>query len=154
MPSSDLIFTFQQFSSFAIHFIRFAAEIRPSYDGDRHFLPRGDITNFTELIDVNNNFDPVTGIFSVKEDGEEGVYTFDVTCRKYGNNETKAWIEIFKNQDVQNIFAEEDVEHYGIMSFVFTLHLQKGDEVTLNNKLADSVYVGGFHPFAFNGNKI
>merc|ERR1712012_1170487 len=35
---------------------RFAAEIRSD-----QYLPKGDITGFTELVDVGNNFDPQTG---------------------------------------------------------------------------------------------
>ena len=114
----------------------------------------GDITNFTELIDVNNNFDPVTGKFTIKYDDEEGVYVFHVSGHKSKGWEKKGMIKAFKNQQKVQEINEEDRDNTLGMNTVFTLHLQKGDEVKLGNMYDNSTHVASYAPLTFTGYKI
>ena len=132
-------------------FFRFAAEVRPS--SNNYYLPKGWITDFTELIDVNNNFNPVTGAFTLNEDDEEGVYIFAVSAYKIPVDGNKGLIAFYKNNKYVRQIFEADTENALTMNIVFALHLQKGDEVRLENFNARSIYSGS-HPFTFTGYKI
>ena len=137
---------------FYIHlFFRFAAEIRPS---SFNFLPRGDITNFAELIDVGNNFDPMTGVFTIKEDKEEGVYKFQISAFKNGRDKSEGWINAFKNLDFVLSIYDWDNNNSLMMNSVFTLHLQKGDYVKLQNIFGNTIEVNRGTPLTFTGYKI
>jgi len=130
---------------------RFAAEIRSSPFW--HFLPVGDITNFTEIIDVGNNFDPMTGVFAINEDKEEGVYKFQISVFKDGRGKSEGLIIVLKNQDwAYSIYDWDNTNSY-MMNSVFTLHLQKGDNVELRNGNSDSIAVIDT-PLTFTGYKI
>jgi len=130
----------------------FAAEIRPSSGYD--YLPWGDITGYTELVDVGNNFDPKTGRLTIKDEQQNGAYIFRVSGFKNGSRGQEAVIEVLKNNDfIQQIF-EEDEKHSLMVNSVFTLHLQKGDEVKLRHNNDESIYVNSYNPFTFTGHKI
>merc|ERR1712012_1455820 len=126
---------------------RFAAEIRRS----KYYLPRGDITGFTELIDVGDIFDPQTGRLTIKD---EGKYTLIVSANKNGYFGKQGEIFVYKNQDLVQQIYEGDEENYSMMNVVVTLHLQKGDEVKLYNIYDESIYVNSYVPFTFTGYKI
>merc|ERR1719245_1151559 len=82
---------------------RFAAEIRPSSGGD--YLPDGYITDFTELVDIGNIFDPQTGRLTIKD---EGIYTLIVSAYKNGGHGNRGLIYVYKNQEqVQHIYESE-----------------------------------------------
>merc|ERR1712018_633156 len=108
---------------------RFAAEIRPS---SLDYLPKGDITDFTELIDIGNIFDPQTGRLTIKD---EGMYSLIVSGFKNRNHGNIGLIYVYKNHDlVQRIY--------------------EGDKEKLYNYYDESIYVNGDYPFTFTGYKI
>ena len=118
-------------------------------------MPQGCITNFHEVIDVNNNFDPVTGVFTLKEDDEEGVYIFEVGAHKMGEYGMKGTIYVYKNDLVYHIIHQGDADNDSTMNSIFTLDLKKGDEVKLNNYEGDySIYVSDSFPLIFTGYKV
>jgi len=143
---------------------RFTAEIRPSStlfcDDDEtgpqsiSFLSVGDITNFTELVDVGDIFNPTTGRLSIKEDSQEGKYVFYVSAYKSGIYGNQGDIEVYKNQDLVQDIYESDEGNDLIMNSVFTLHLQKDDEVKLYNEADESINVYRYNPLTFTGYKI
>ena len=115
---------------------------------------KGDITDFTELTDVNNNFNPRTGVFTINKNSEKGYYKFYVTGRKSGQNKKEGKIYVYKNKDkVQEIY-DSDPDNWSMLSSIFTIHLKKGDEVKLQNQQSDSVYYNKDVSFTFSGNKI
>jgi len=129
---------------------RFAAEIRPSGG----FLPPGDITNFTELVDVGDIFNPTTGRLTINDEQQEGTYKVSVSAYKSGAYGKEGLIKVYKNQDCVNWIYESDEENYLMMNAVVTLHLQKDDEVKLYNKHDTSIGTYIYHPFTFTGYKI
>ena len=115
-------------------------------------MPKGDITDFTELVDYGEIFNPTTGRLITNE---EGVFSLHVSAYKGGNHGKRGEIRVYKNQDLVHQISEEDEENYLMMNAVFTLHLQKGDEVILKNVCSDSIYIDkDYHPFTFTGYKI
>jgi len=135
---------------------RFAAELRPTTG---YFLSVGDITDYNELIDVNNNFDPVTGKFSVYQDGEEGTYMFLLSGFKSYAHKQRGVVYLYKNGEIVKVSIwnndhDHSTDHEFVTSTLVTLHLQKGDEVKLDNRGSASVYVDSENPFTFTGYKI
>jgi len=132
---------------------RFAAEIRnPSgYD----YLPDGDITDFTELADIGDIFNPTTGRLTINDEQQEGKYVLHISGNKFHYSGNRGYIIVYKNQEeVQRIF-EEDKEYDLMINAVVTLHLQKDDEVKLSNLCDESIAVySSYHPFTFTGYKI
>ena len=63
-------------------------------------------------------------------------------------------IKAFKNQQKVQEINEEDRDNTLVMNTVFTLHLQKGDEVKLNNGNLGAIYVYKGDPFTFIGYKM
>ena len=119
-------------------------------------MPEGDITDFTELVDVGSNFDPKTGRLTINNDEQNGYYVFHISAYKSYDNGKLGDIRAFRNHDVhpfQSIF-EYDVENDLMMNSVVTSHLQNGDKVILTNGYSDSVYVDSIHPSTFTGYKI
>jgi len=115
-------------------------------------LPRGDITEFTELVDIGNIFDPQTGRLTIKD---EGWYTLIVSAYKSREHGKEGWIRVYKNQELVQDIYEEDEENNLMMNVVVTLHLQKGDEVNLWNYYDESIYVNSSDaPLSFTGYKI
>ena len=147
---------------FEIHlFFRFAAEIQTPL-AQHYYLLDTYITDFTELVDVGNNFDPKTGIFTIKEEDQEGNYIFHINAYKEGDG----WLHIdegtgeigvifvYKNQEHVHSIYEQDARNSLKMNSVFTLHLKKGDEVRLKNEYSRSVFITVVDPFTFTGYKI
>ena len=122
------------------------------YDKGYIRLPEGDVTDWTELIDVVNNFDPVAGIFTVDKDEDAGIYMFLVSGYKDGDD--KVWAEIYKNDEYGLVIREESSGPETMLSGLVTLHLEKGDKVKLYNKNAGSIYVGFNEPLTLTGYKI
>merc|ERR1719270_740502 len=60
------------------------------------YLPSGDIKYYDELIDVGNNFNPSTGVFTVGEE-EEGTYVFLYSGRVEDDLEGGGEIDVLKN---------------------------------------------------------
>merc|ERR1711997_1347551 len=112
---------------------RFAAEKRSG-----SYLPKGDITDFTELVDYGEIFNPTTGRLT---SNEEGVFSLHVSAYKSGNQGKGGVIRVYKNQDLVQQIYENDEENGLMMNVVFTLHLQKGDEVKLYNAIDESIWV-------------
>ena len=111
-------------------------------------------------MDVSNNFDPGTGVFSLNEDDEEGVYTFyfnghkarydkpgqiRVKHKSYDGRQYSHYVD-WTNSD----FEINDVTHRGVV----THYLRKGDEVKLSNMKSNSIWVTHENPFTFTGYKI
>jgi len=117
-------------------------------------LSVGDITNFTELVDVGDIFNPTTGRLSINEDSLEGMYGFYVSAYKSGNYGKTGMIWVYKNQIRVQCIYENDKGNGLMMNSVFTLHLQKGDEVKLLNYYHTSIEVIDDNPFTFTGYKI
>ena len=132
-------------------YFRFAAEIRPL---SIYYLPSGDIKDYTELIDANDNFNPKTGVFWLNNDSENGVYEFHVSGLKSGFYGHSGLIYVYKNNDYIQSIYEQNANHYHMMSAVFTLYLQRGDKVPLENEYKNSIHVESIHPFTFTGYNI
>ena len=115
---------------------------------------KGDITDFTELTDVNNNFNPRTGVFTINKNSEKGYYKFYVTGRKSGQNKKEGKIYVYKNKDLVQQIYDSDADNWSMLNSIFTVHLKKGDEVKLQNQQSDSIYYGKDVSFTFSGNKI
>jgi len=131
---------------------RFAAEIRPPGLGFN--LPRDDITSYSELVDANNNFDPSTGVFTITDDNDSGYYSFQFSGFKTNADRKEGLVEVFINNEYLQSIYEEETDYGLMMSSVFTLHLQKGDEVKLYNYYSDSIWVSNWYPFTFTGYQI
>merc|ERR1712126_136193 len=111
----------------------------------------GYITDYTELVDVGNNFDPKTGRLTVKDEQQNGNYIFQLSGFKSGSRGQEGVIEVLKNNDfIQQIF-EEDEKHSLMLNSVFTVHLEKGDEVKLHHNNDEAIYVNRYNPFTFTG---
>ena len=83
-----------------------------------------------------------------------GNYIFQINGFKSGRRGKEGVIEVLKNNDsIQHIF-EEDEQNSLMLNSVFTLHLQKGDEVKLYNYYDESIYVQSDIPLTFTGYKI
>merc|ERR1712136_303476 len=83
---------------------RFAAEKRSG-----GYLPFEDITDFTELVDVGDIFNPTTGRLKINEDSLEGKYVFYVSARKGKNYEKKGMITVYRNQEnVLEIYESDE----------------------------------------------
>jgi len=141
---------FRLFFYLEIHlFFRFIAEIRPS--GNR-YLPKGDITGFTELLDYGDIFNPTTGRLTTNEEGD---FILHVSAMKPGGYGKRGEIHIYKNQYLVQKIIEGDEEYSLMINSVFTLHLQKGDEVKLYNVNDESILVSSYYyAFIFTGYKI
>ena len=85
---------------------------------------------------------------------QEGFYVIYVSAYKHKSCGTQGDIQVYKNGGLVQSIYESDAENYHMMNAVFTLHLQKGDEVKLYNYYDDSIYVRGDYPFTFTGYKI
>ena len=114
-------------------------------------MPSGDITDFTELVDIGEIFNPTTGRLSTNEEGD---FLLHVSAFKNGDYGKRGVIFVYKNQDLVQSIIEDDEENGLMMNSVFTLHLQKGDEVKLYNNDDESIYVSSFYPLTFTGYKI
>ena len=78
-----------------------------------------------------------------------------VSAYKWGTYGKRGLITVYKNQDVVQRIYESDGGNFLMMNSVFTLHLQKGDEVKLDNRYDESIYVDSdYYPFTFTGYKI
>jgi len=135
---------------------RFAAEIRPySYS----YLPKGDIKGYNELIDVGNNFNPSTGVFTVgNKEEDEGTYVFLFSGYKSRSNGLyngkEGFIKVYKNGNRVQDNYETDTSHSLQMNSIVSVNLKKGDEIKLYNYYDDSVVVRSGHPFTFTGYKV
>jgi len=129
---------------------RFAAEKRSGY-----YLPTGDITGYDELIDVGNNFNPSTGVFTVgNKEEDEGTYVFLFSGRKDASGK-EGYIKVYKNGIQVQYNYESDASHVLQMNDIMSFNLEKGDRIKLHNSWSDSIYVqSDYHPFTFTGYKI
>ena len=118
-------------------------------------MPVGDITGYEELIDVGNNFNPSTGVFTVgNKEEDEGTYVFFFSGRKSGTYGKIGHIMVYKNGNAVQYNWESDASHDLQMNDIMSFNLKKGDEIKLNNYYADSIYVSGLYPFTFTGYKL
>ena len=63
-------------------------------------MPRGDIKGYDELIDVGNNFNPSTGVFTVgNKEEDEGTYVFLFWGRKDGTKGKEGSFWVNKNDE-------------------------------------------------------
>jgi len=125
---------------------RFVAQKR---SGD--YLPYGNITDFTEIVDVGDIFNPTTGRLSIKD---KGYYVLHVSAYKSGPYSKIGEIGVHKNDHwVQSVY-EGDVTNDLMLDGVFILYLQKGDEVKLYNGYDDSIWNKSYNPLTFTGYKI
>ena len=112
------------------------------------------ISDYTELVDVGNNFDPKTGVFTINDEDQEGSYVFHINGYRDNKNGKHGSVMVYKNSiSIQNI-SEEDGKNWLMMNSVVTTHLKKGDEVKVQNRYGDTIQVGGSYPFTFTGYKI
>jgi len=131
---------------------RFAAEIRSS---SYIIWLEGDITGYDELIDVGNNFNPSTGVFTVgNKEEDEGTYVFLFSGRKDASGK-EGYIKVYKNGIQVQYNYESDASHVLQMNDIMSFNLEKGDRIKLHNSWSDSIYVqSDYHPFTFTGYKI
>jgi len=134
---------------------RFVAEIRQLFGASGYYLPVGDITDYNELIDVDDNFNPSTGVFTVgNKEEDEGTYVFHLSGYKEGeygkNGDIKVYINGFDNYQYT---YESDTSHSLQMNDIMSFNLKKGDEIKLHNDVDNSIWVSFYRPFTFTGYK-
>ena len=135
-----------------LYFFRFVAVKRSA---PNNYLPNGDITDYDELIDVGDHFNPSTGVFTVgNKEEDEGTYVFLFSGPKSGSNGKKGRISVFKNGNEVQSNYESDASQFLLMNSIMSINLKKGDEIKLYNWNADSIYVRSDYPFTFTGYKI
>ena len=118
-------------------------------------MPAGDIKDYDELIDVGDNFNPSTGVFTVgNKEEDEGTYVFLFSGFKGSNYGKEGWIEVYKNGNRVQYNYESDASHSTQMNDIMSINLKRGDEIKLNNYYDDSIYVDSIRPFIFTGYKI
>jgi len=128
---------------------RFVAEKRSG-----GYLPKGYITDFTELDNFGDIFNSTTGRLTINDEQQEGKYVLQVSAYRTQSHGKMGYIRVEKNQErVQDIY-ETDEGNDLMMNAVSALHLQKGDEVELYNYFNESIYVCSHNPFTFTGYKI
>ena len=114
-------------------------------------MPVGYITGYSELIDVGNNFDPQSGIFTLNMEEEEGIFVFQY--QGYKSRTMKGWIQVYKNGEAVQQTLEKDDDN-SMLTGIVTLDLHVGDQVVLVNYNNDSIVVTRSDPFTFTGYKI
>ena len=115
----------------------------------------GDITGYDELIDVGNNFNPSTGVFTVgNKEEDEGTYVFQFSGYKSGEHGKKGRILVYKNGNFVQDIDETDTSHWLRMNDIMSFNLEKGDEIKLWNYVDDSIYIDSHYPFTFTGYKV
>ena len=118
-------------------------------------MPYGDIKGYDELIDVGNNFNPSTGVFTVgNKEEDEGTYVFHFSGKKSGFNGKEGYIKVFKNDIYVQYNSETDASHSLQINHIMSFNLKKEDQIKLYNYNADSIYVDSNVPFTFTGYKI
>ena len=118
-------------------------------------MPYGDITGYDELIDVGDNFNPSTGVFTVGDKEEdEGTYIFLFSGYKNGSEGKYGEIDVYKNGNLVQWNQESDVSHDLQTNCIMSFNLKKGDEIKLYNVYDDSIVVSSYHPFTFTGYKV
>ena len=118
-------------------------------------MPRGDIKGYDELIDVGNNFNPSTGVFTVgNKEEEEGTYVFLFSGRKDSFYGKAGDIDVYKNGNWVQSNYESDVSHDLEMNSMVSFNLKRGDEIWLNNGRYYSIEVGSTKPLTFIGYKL
>ena len=118
-------------------------------------MPAGDIKDYDELIDVGNNFNPSTGVFTVGDKEEDdGTYVFLFSVRKSGSYGKEGRIRVYKNGNLVQENYETDTSHFLQMNDIMSFNLEKGDEIKLYNWNDDSIHVSSVNPFTFTGYKV
>ena len=111
-------------------------------------MPVGDIKDYDELIDVGNNFNPSTGVFTVgNKEEDEGTYVFLFSGHKIGTQGDWARIWVYKNGDLVQDNTESDTSILQ-MNHIMSFNLKKGDQIKLYN-VYDSIMVDSYNHFAF-----
>ena len=83
------------------------------------YLSPGYITNYDELIDVGNNFNPSTGVFTVgNKEEDEGTYVFLFSGRKWSGKD--GHIKVYKNG---RIFLNMKIHYFKKKHEEHVLHL-------------------------------
>ena len=114
-----------------------------------------DITDYDELIDVGDNFNPSTGVFTVgNKEEDEGTYVFLFSGHKNGDHGKEGWIEVYKNGGYVQWNLETDASNSLRMNDIMLFNLKKGDEIKLYNYYYDSIEVWSIYPFTFTGYKV
>lgn len=119
--------------------------------------------NYTEQIDVRDQFNPSTGVFDVgyKEE-DQGTYAFFFSAYKYLNNDIhdshSQSIEIHKNgENIQTTWEQApNSKNYGSNTIgMVTVNLKIGDKINLWNDADEQIYVrNNYYPLTFMGYKI
>ena len=117
-------------------------------------MPPGDIKDYDELIDVGNNFNPSTGVFTVGSKEDEGTYVFLFSGYKISDYGKEGRIRVYRNGNDVQLNRELDASHALHMNDIMSFNLKKGDEIKLHNDVADSIYVVDYYPFTFTGYKV
>ena len=118
-------------------------------------MPEGDIKGYNELIDVGNNFNPSTGVFTVgNKEEDEGTYVFHFSGLKSGTYGKDGYIKVYKNGIFVQQNYEEDTSHDLQMNHIMSFNLKKGDEIKLYNRYDYAIFVTSQNPFTFTGYKI
>ena len=121
--------------------------------------------NYTEQIDVRDQFNPSTGVFDVgyKEE-DQGTYVFFFSAYKWKNVMTDIhdshfqYIEIHKNgKAIQKTWEQApNSENNGSNTIgMVTVNLKIGDKINLWNDAEEQIYVrNNDYPLTFMGYKI
>ena len=71
------------------------------------------ITDYTELVDVGNNFDPKTGVFKINDKDQEGYYVFHINGYRDNKKGKNGSIMVYKNSNWIQGISEGDQRYYG-----------------------------------------
>ena len=118
-------------------------------------MAAGDITDYDELIDVANNFNPSTGVFTVgNQEEDKGTYVFLFSGHKSRYYGKKGSIQFHKNGVCVQATSETDDSHDLHIDNIMSINLDKGDQIKLYNYYDASIYVNYEYPFTFTGFKV
>jgi len=88
---------------------RFAAEIRTL--SSPFYLPVGDVKGYNEFVDIGDNFNPETGIFTVGDNEEEGIYMFLYDGKKGEIYQKEGQLKVLHNNATVQYNDETDSTH-------------------------------------------
>ena len=126
---------------------RFVATIDRSF---YYYIPVGVITFDNVLVDLGTDFDALRGEFTAPRNGTY-LFMVDGTLRSESRS---AQIDLIVNDGTIRQFSENnnaDVNYHKSIIGVFSLGLNSGDVVKINNRNSETVHVNIHYPFRFMG---
>ena len=138
---------------------RFAAEIRPEQPTTLVYndLGPGVINWYDELIDVADNFNPSTGVFTVGDkDDDSGSYVFLFSARRTEPGSRSYLDQIYIQKNGLDVYHSTDnSDNETEINGMVTVNLEKGDEIQLKiGQKYTTFFVANDTPLSFMGYKI